>query len=226
MKIFNHVPVELKTNLTTKEIDGKRYYITEDGSAYPSVTTVTGWEKRAFFAEWRRKNPEESKRVLSRGTSFHYIIEDYLMNNSEKVKEKQTTRPGDYYMFAQVKDELGNINNIRALESALWSDTLRMAGRVDCIAEYNGKLSIIDFKTSKAIKDENDIIEYFMQATAYAIMFQERTGISIKNIVIIMSCEDGSVKVYEKNPLDYVVYLKDAIDSYYRENINELSVSS
>jgi genome maintenance exonuclease 1 len=101
-----------------------------------------------------------------------------------------------------------------------------MAGRVDCIAEYNGKLSIIDFKTSKAIKDENDIIEYFMQATAYAIMFQERTGISIKNIVIIMSCEDGSVKVYEKNPLDYVVYLKDAIDSYYKENINELSVSS
>ena len=223
--MFNHEFVEIE-NLKTEEINGKRFYVTPSGYKYPSVTTITGWKKRAFFAEWRRKNPEESKRVLSRGTSFHYIIEDYLMNNSEKVKEKQTTRPGDYYMFAQVKDELGNINNIRALESALWSDTLRMAGRVDCIAEYNGKLSIIDFKTSKAIKDENDIVEYFMQATAYAIMFQERTGISIKNIVIIMSCEDGSVKVYEKNPLDYVVYLKDAIDSYYRENINELSVSN
>lgn len=223
--MFNHEFVEIE-NLKTEEINGKRFYVTPSGYKYPSVTTITGWKKRAFFAEWRRKNPEESKRVLSRGTSFHYIIEDYLMNNSEKVKEKQTTRPGDYYMFAQVKDELGNINNIKALESALWSDTLRMAGRVDCIAEYNGKLSIIDFKTSKAIKDENDIIEYFMQATAYAIMFQERTGISIKNIVIIMSCEDGSVKVYEKNPLDYVVYLKDAIDSYYKENINELSVSN
>jgi genome maintenance exonuclease 1 len=223
--MFNHEFVEIE-NLKTEEINGKRFYVTPSGYKYPSVTTITGWKKRAFFAEWRRKNPEESKRVLSRGTSFHYIIEDYLMNNSEKVKEKQTTRPGDYYMFAQVKDELGNINNIRALESALWSDTLRMAGRVDCIAEYNGKLSIIDFKTSKTIKDENDIVEYFMQATAYAIMFQERTGISIKNIVIIMSCEDGSVKVYEKNPLDYVVYLKDAIDSYYRENINELSVSN
>ncbi len=223
--MFNHEFVEIE-NLKTEEINGKRFYVTPSGYKYPSVTTITGWKKRAFFAEWRRKNPEESKRVLSRGTAFHYIIEDYLMNNNEKVKEKQTTRPGDYYMFAQVKDELGNINNIRALESALWSDTLRMAGRVDCIAEYNGKLSIIDFKTSKAIKDENDIVEYFMQATAYAIMFQERTGISIKNIVIIMSCEDGSVKVYEKNPLDYVVYLKDAIDSYYRENINELSVSN
>lgn len=223
--MFNHEFVEIE-NLKTEEINGKRFYVTPSGYKYPSVTTITGWKKRAFFAEWRRKNPEESKRVLSRGTAFHYIIEDYLMNNNEKVKEKQTTRPGDYYMFAQVKDELGNINNIKALESALWSDTLRMAGRVDCIAEYNGKLSIIDFKTSKAIKDENDIVEYFMQATAYAIMFQERTGISIKNIVIIMSCEDGSVKVYEKNPLDYVVYLKDAIDSYYRENINELSVSN
>lgn len=223
--MFNHEFVEIE-NLKTEEINGKRFYVTPSGYKYPSVTTITGWKKRAFFAEWRRKNPEESKRVLSRGTAFHYIIEDYLMNNNEKVKEKQTTRPGDYYMFAQVKDELENINNIRALESALWSDTLRMAGRVDCIAEYNGKLSIIDFKTSKAIKDENDIVEYFMQATAYAIMFQERTGISIKNIVIIMSCEDGSVKVYEKNPLDYVVYLKDAIDSYYKENINELSVSS
>jgi len=222
--MFNHEFVEIE-NLKTEEINGKRFYVTPSGYKYPSVTKITGWKKRAFFAEWRRKNPEESKRVLSRGTSFHYIIEDYLMNNSEKVKEKQTTRPGDYYMFAQVKDELGNINNIRALESALWSDTLRMAGRVDCIAEYNGKLSIIDFKTSKAIKDENDIIEYFMQATAYAIMFQERTGISIKNIVIIMSCEDGSVKVYEKNPLDYVLSLKEAIDYYYGENKNESFIS-
>ena len=100
-----------------------------------------------------------------------------------------------------------------------------MAGRVDCIAEYNGKLSVIDFKTSKAIKDENDILEYFMQATAYTIMFQERTGIPVRNIAIIMSCEDGSVKVYEKNPIDYVISLKEAIDSYYRENKNESFIS-
>jgi hypothetical protein len=222
--MFNHDFVNIE-NLKTEEINGKRFYVTPSGYKYPSVTTITGWKKRAFFAEWRRKNPEESKRVLSRGTAFHYIIEDYLMNNEEKVKEKQTSRPGDYYMFAQVKDELQNINNIRALETALWSDRLRMAGRVDCIAEYNGKLSVIDFKTSKAIKDENDILEYFMQATAYTIMFQERTGIPVRNIAIIMSCEDGSVKVYEKNPIDYVISLKEAIDSYYRENKNESFIS-
>jgi predicted RecB family nuclease len=110
------------------------------------------------------------------------------------------------------------------LETALWSGTLRMAGRVDCIAEYDGKLSVIDFKTSKSIKEEKDIQEYFMQATAYAIMFQERTGIVIKNIAILMSCEDGSIKVYQKDPMEYVKHLKQTIDEYYKENRNELSV--
>jgi hypothetical protein len=222
--MFNHEFVKIE-NLKTEEVNGKRFYVTPDGHKYPSVTTITGWQKRAFFAEWRKKNPEESRRVLSRGTAFHSIIEDYLMNETDKVEEKKKTRLADYYMFAQAKQELANINNLRALETALWSDRLKMAGRVDCIAEYNGKLSVIDFKTSKAIKDENDILEYFMQATAYTIMFQERTGIPVRNIVIIMSCEDGSVKVYEKNPINYVVDLKNAIDTFYKDNKNESFIS-
>jgi len=218
--MFNHELVKIE-NLKTEEINGKRFYVAPDGNRYPSVTTITGWKKRAFFAEWRKKNPEESRRVLSRGTSFHYIVEDYLLNNDEKVEQKKIDKPGDYYIFAQIKNELNKINNIKALETALWSSTLQMAGRVDCIAEYDGVLSVIDFKTSKAIKDEKDIQEYFMQATAYAIMFQERTGIQIKNIVILMTCEDGSTMVYQKNPLHYVKYLKEAIDCYYKENSNE-----
>jgi genome maintenance exonuclease 1 len=223
---FNHDTVKIEDNIKTEEINGKRFYVAPDGNKYPSVTTITGWKKRAFFAEWRRKNPDESRRVLSRGTSFHTIIEKYLLNEDAIVEEKKSSRPGDYYMFAQIKEELDKINNIKALETALWSGTLKMAGRVDCIAEYDGKLSVIDFKTSKAIKDEKDIQEYFMQATAYAIMFKERTGITIKNIAILMSCEDGSVMVYQKNPVEYVAPLKNAIDQYYEENVNELSVSS
>lgn len=218
--MFNHELVKIE-NLKTEEINGKRFYVAPDGNRYPSVTTITGWKKRAFFAEWRKKNPEESRRVLSRGTSFHYIVEDYLLNNNEKVEQKKIEKPGDYFIFAQIKNELNKINNIKALESALWSSTLQMAGRVDCIAEYDGVLSVIDFKTSKAVKEEKDIQEYFMQATAYAIMFQERTGIQIKNIVILMTCEDGSIMVYEKNPLHYVRDLKEAIDCYYRENSHE-----
>lgn len=222
--MFNHDLVKIE-NLKTEELNGKRFYVAPDGNRYPSVTTITGWKKRAFFAEWRKKNPEESRRVLSRGTSFHTIIENHLLNDVNAVEEKKQKRPGDYYLFAQIKEELGKINNIKALETALWSGTLRMAGRVDCIAEYDGKLSVIDFKTSKAIKDENDIQEYFMQATAYAIMFQERTGIPVKNIVILMSCEDGSIKAYQKECIEYVKDLKNAIDLYYEENKNELSVS-
>lgn len=223
--MFNHELVKIE-NLKTEEINGKRYYVAPNGNRYPSVTTITGWKKRAFFAEWRKRNPEESKRVLSRGTSFHYIVEDYLMNDKLKVEKKKIEKPGDYYIFAQIKNELNKINNIKALETSLWSEKLQMAGRVDCIAEYNGVLSVIDFKTSKAVKEEKDINEYFMQATAYAIMFQERTGIQIKNIVILMTCEDGTTMVYEKNPIHYVKDLKEAIDVYYRENVNESFISS
>jgi genome maintenance exonuclease 1 len=215
VKIFNHVPVEIKTNLTTKEIDGKRYYLTESGDAYPSVTTVTGWEKREFFAEWRRKNPEESKRVLKRGTKFHSIIEDYL-NNKEIDQDKYA--PGEYYLFSQLKQELNKIDNIYALETALQSSLLSLAGRVDCIAEFAGNLSIIDFKTCSAEKSKDSIKEYFMQATAYAIMFQEQTGIPVKNIVILMSCEDGSVTVYQENPINYTKQLKEAIESFMINN--------
>lgn len=222
--MFNHDLVKIE-NLKTEELNGKRFYVAPDGNRYPSVTTITGWKKRAFFAEWRKKNPEESRRVLSRGTSFHTIIENHLLNDVDAVEEKKQNRPGDYYLFAQIRQELAKINNIKALETALWSGTLRMAGRVDCIAEYDGNLSVIDFKTSKAIKDENDIQEYFMQATAYAIMFQERTTIPVRNIAILMSCEDGSIKVYQKDPMNYVKPLKIAIDQYYEENPNESYVS-
>jgi genome maintenance exonuclease 1 len=222
--MFNHDIVVIEDNLRTEEINGKRFYVAPDGNKYPSVTTITGWKKRAFFAEWRRKNPDESRRVLARGTHFHTIIENYILNDEVAVEAGKQKRPGDYYMFTQIKEELDKITNIKSLETALWSGTLKMAGRVDCIAEYNGKLSVIDFKTSKAPKSDKDIKEYFMQATAYAIMFQERTGIAIRNIAILMSCEEGSVMVYERDPMDYVKDLKEAIDEYYKENNNELLI--
>ncbi|MCX6822258.1 MAG: exonuclease, partial [Candidatus Aenigmarchaeota archaeon] len=140
MKKFNHVSVSLKEqNLQTKEIDGKRYYITESGEAFPSVTTVTGWEKQKFFAEWRRNNPEESQRVLRRGTKFHSIIESYL-KNEEVIEEDYAS--GEFSLYSQLKKELNNIDNIYALEKALQSSMMGLAGRVDCIAEFAGKLSV------------------------------------------------------------------------------------
>ena len=212
--MFNHETVKIEDNLKTEEINGKRYYVAPDGNKYPSVTTITGWKKRAFFAEWRRKNPEESRRVLSRGTSFHTIIENYLSNEDAVVAEKKQTRPGDYYMFAQIKQELDKINNIKALETALWSGTLRMAGRVDCIAEYDGILSVIDFKTSKRIKTRDKILDYFWQECAYALMYEELVGQPINQLVTIMAVDNEQPLLFIEKTEDHIEGLVKAIQFY------------
>jgi genome maintenance exonuclease 1 len=215
----NTLEIELP-QLSVIETDGKRMYVTPEGNKYPSVTTVTGWKKREFFAEWRKKNPEESKYALQRGNDFHTIIEKYLQNEEvERHSDSKTQK-----MFEQLKPELHNINKILCQEVALWSNHLKLAGRVDCIAEYNGKLSIIDFKTSKKMKDEFEIEEYFLQATCYAIMLEERTGIQISNIVILMSCDDGSTLVFEQKPKKYIKKLLETIEIYTKDNTKTLDI--
>jgi CRISPR/Cas system-associated exonuclease Cas4 (RecB family) len=210
MRSFNHVQIN-KQELQRIEENGKRFYVTPEGNRYPSVTTVTGHAKKAFFAEWRKNNPDEAKRVTVRGTRFHSLVEKYL--NNEELDRKKINF-ADLFLFSQAEVEIDKIDNIHLLETTLWSDTLKLAGRVDCIAEYNGKLSVIDFKSASKEKPISDIKEYFMQATAYAIMYQERYGKAIDNIVIIMSSEDGMVNVYEMNPMNYVEDLFNTIKQY------------
>jgi genome maintenance exonuclease 1 len=200
-----------KQELNKVEVDGKRFYLTPEGNRYPSVTTVTGFSKREFFAEWRRLNPEEARRVTTRGTRFHSLVEKYL--NNEQL-DRSKINFAELFLFSNAEIEINKIDNIHLLEATLWSDALKLAGRVDCIAEFDGKLSVIDFKSASKEKPEKDINEYFMQATAYAIMYQERYGKPIENIVIIMSSEDGMVNVFQKNPIDYVSNLFNAIKEY------------
>ena len=221
MKKFDKYPQEISLpQLKVIETEGKRLYVTPEGNKYPSVTTVTGWKKREFFAEWRKKNPEESKYALQRGNDFHLLIEKYL--NNEQVERHSDSKTQK--LFDQAKSELHNIDKILCQEVALWSDTLKLAGRVDCIAEYDGKLSIIDFKTSKKMKDEFEIEEYFLQATCYAIMLEERTGIQISNIVILMSCDDGSTLVFQQKPKKYIKKLMETINLYTSENKSSVEV--
>lgn len=210
--------------VTLKEVqkDGKRYYSTPEGE-FPSVTTVVGFEKQKFFSEWRQRNPEESKRVTSRGTKFHSIIENYLNNESLDLDETNSNLKA---LFLLLKPELDKINNIVALETPLWSKILGLAGRTDCIAEYDGKLSIIDFKASTKEKRKQDIENYFTQATAYALMYQERTGIIIDNFVILIACEDGLRQVFQDNPLKYVKKLREAIIKYRNSNGNTQAENS
>jgi len=216
VKNFNHVVIEEFTNLKTTNQNGSRFYETPEG-AYPSVTTVTGWEKSKFFAEWRAKNPTESRRVLNRGNNLHSLIEDYINNEFNLKKDKGRVDLPILDLFLQLQPELDNIDNVHAQEVPLWSSTLELAGRVDCVGEYKGKLSIIDFKGSTKIKREEDIENYFMQATAYAIMWQEMTGTPIDNIVIMIATEEGESQVFEANPINYVKQLLKAIRSYQKE---------
>lgn len=212
-KQFKHNINETTDSLTEIQKSGKRFYNTPDGE-FPSVTTVVGYGKQNFFAEWRRKNPEESRRVLARGTKFHSIIESYIKNEDIDM---ENMFPNFKALFNLLKPALDNIDNIAAIETPLWSKILGLAGRTDCIAEYNGKLSIIDFKASTKEKRKQDVESYFLQATAYALMYQERTGIIVDNFVIMIACEDGLSQVFEDNPLKYVKKLKKAINHYRSE---------
>jgi ATP-dependent exoDNAse (exonuclease V) beta subunit len=212
-KTFNHIKVETKGDILTEENDVGRFYATPEGK-FPSVTTVTGWEKRKFFAEWRRNNPEEAKRTTSRGNKLHSLIEKYLNN---ETLDKKEIDPFTLDLFIQLKEHVDEIDNIHALEVPLYSKLIKLAGRVDCIGEYKGELSVIDFKGSTRQKRKEDIDNYFLQATAYSIMWKERTGVPVKKLVIMISCEDGGPQIFESNPVDHVPGLKTSIERYEKE---------
>ena len=201
---------------TTKE--GRRYQV--DGAFYPSVTTVIGHSKKKSIMEWRKKVGEEeanriSKRASTRGNKCHKLCELYLLNQSiSKYKDD----PLSMGLFHQIKPYLDTINNIHALEAPLSSKTLKMAGRVDCIAEYKGKISVIDFKTSTKEKKEEWVENYFIQGSAYCEMYEERFLQPIEQVVILIVTEDGAVQTFIKDKRDYLPLLKTAIKEFNEKN--------
>jgi genome maintenance exonuclease 1 len=201
--------------LETETVNGKRFYRTPEGLLYPSVTTITSQHGKDKILEWRKRVGEEeanriSTKASSRGTRVHKICENYL-NNEEDYARK--TMPDSVAMFKSIQPLLDeHVNNIHALEIPLYSHHLRVAGRVDCIAEYDGKLSIIDFKTSSKLKEESWIKGYFMQCSAYAVMYEERTGIPVSQLVIMIAVDSEHPQVFIKKRNDYI---KDFIS--YRE---------
>ena len=213
---FKHLNIHNFPNLKAKTTEkGRRYFV--EGNAYPSVTTVIGEKKKKSIMEWRRKVGEEeanaiSKRATTRGNKCHKLAEDYLSN---KPLDKYRDDVLSLGLFHQIRPYIDKINNIHALEESLYSHTLKLAGRVDCIAEYDNELAIIDFKTSTKFKREEWVQDYFSQETAYAIMFQELTGVKVKQLVTIIAVETGTPQVFvKKDILTYVPKLKDYIDYY------------
>ena len=217
--MFNHVDLSI-TPLDRETIDGVRYYDVPDTEGFTklvSITSVTSWINREIFRAWRAKvgngqADKVTKAATSRGTDMHTLAENYLLN-----KDLPSVQPLSEFLFKQSKPKLDLIDNIHAIEKPLYSLKLGVAGTVDCIAEYEGELAVIDFKTSKKPKPRKWIDHYFVQCAAYACMLYEMKEIPVKKFVIIMSCEDGEVVVYEER--DKAKYIK-LLSEYIREFVN------
>jgi genome maintenance exonuclease 1 len=218
--MFNHLDVELP-KLERETIDGVRYYDVTDGDKLlklVSITSVTSHFNREIFINWRKKIGEEeaqkiTKAATSRGTDMHSLVENYLYN-----KTLPSVPPLPDFLFKIAKAELNKINNIHCLEGALYSLQLGVAGTTDCIAEYDGELAVIDFKTSKKPKPREWIENYFVQAMFYGMAYYEMTGTPIKKLVIIMACENGESVVYEER--DLKKYMK-LVVQYIKKFVND-----
>lgn len=222
---FNHISLpELDFDLKSVTTDSGRLYEVPSGEKYPSITTVlSSYNKKSLF-EWRQRvGQEEANRISrlasSRGTKLHNVIEKYLLNEMTELKMK-SLMPDIKSLFYQVKSTLDlNVNDIYGIEKSLYSNKLKIAGRCDCIAKWNNELSILDWKTSSKLKEESYIQNYFIQGTAYAEMFEELTGNTIEQFVVVIVTEDSNEpQIFVRKKHKYLTMLVEQIQRYENEN--------
>ena len=222
--MFNYVgPAAPIKELTSRTLESGRFYKIDD-QWMPSITTVVGnqskhgilaWQKRVGFAE-----AEKVRRASAwRGTKFHNLVEKYLKNELEETKESKGLPT---YLFRSARETLNRISNIHAIEAPLYSRTLGVAGRVDCIAEFDNELAIIDFKTTKNLKKVQHLEKFFVQEAAYAYMYYELTGIEVDKLVTLSVAEDGSMQVEQRYDKDTYI---DTLIEWIRQYHNEKAVS-
>ena len=199
MKNFNHVGSELQ-DLQTENLNGKRHYVTPDGNKYISITTLLSNLSKAGIQKWReRVGAEEANRISTKasrqGTGVHSICESYIKNEDGFLDGRM---PNEVEMFQSIESLLDCIDDVHCVEGALYSDELKLAGRTDLIAEFDNQLAVIDYKTSRKIKTWEMCHSYFMQGAFYAMAYEERTGIPINNIVIIMAVENEKPLLFKE----------------------------
>jgi genome maintenance exonuclease 1 len=217
---FNHIPVEL-TEMNAVTTDEGRKYHTPEGIDLPSITTVLSILSRDSIAKWRKRVGEVeankiSTRAANRGTAVHTVCEKYLDNDADYLDGVMPNNIETFQKIRPILDE--NINNIHAQEAPLYSNYLGVAGRVDFVAEWQGKLSIIDFKTSRKYKKKQWCHNYFMQESAYAIMWEERTQLPITQLVTLIAVDDRDPIVYIEHRDNWVTPLKSVIAQWNEEN--------
>ena len=206
--------------------NGFRFY-NIDGKHYPSVTSILGIKKKEGLEQWRKNVGEEAAkwemaRAARRGKATHTLVEQYLKGEPQIIRDVLPVG-----MFRLLKPYLDQINNIHCLERIMYSHKLTLAGQVDCIAEYNGKLSVIDFKTANKERIDSWNESYYLQCTAYAIMYEELFGTPIDQIVILQAGEDGSCHSFVKQKKDYLSQLEKDIKSFYKyyEELNKAKIN-
>ena len=222
MKKFKHQKINLP-EIKAKTTDGVRLYETPDGNFYPSITTVLSTRNKEGLFKWRERVGNDvanyvARTAAVRGTHVHHMCEDYINNDFDEEKHKKKFLP--YTLFTQLRDSaLQKIDNVYAQECGLYSDKYKVAGRVDCIAEYDGIPSIIDFKTSTSERKDSYNENYYIQASAYAEMFEERTKIAINQVVILVITEDGVVQEFVKDKKNYLPLLTETISDWKEKNV-------
>jgi len=220
--MFKHLDYVIP-EIKTETIDRKRYYVTPSGEKYPSITTVLGHFNKKGIIEWRKKVGEKEANRIStqasrRGTKVHQMCEDFINNKLEENK----FMPTDKETFNSLRNILtDNINNIHCQEASLYSDYLKVAGRVDCVAEWNNRLSVIDFKTSRKLKKKEYISNYFQQGAAYCVMYEERTKIPVDQLVIVIAVDGESPQIFIEKRDTWVLSLMKKIKLYGEENGKE-----
>ena len=217
MTKFNHIPVNFTPSELIEKDDG-HYYQTPSGAIYPSITTILQktqtLEKQQSLQNWREQELASdyiTQEAAIVGSETHKLIENYL--NGEEIFEEFRLLSEAH--FNNLLPFVNKINDIHGIELRLYSDKMKLAGTSDCIAKYDGTLSVIDYKTKRSNQKEEWLTDYFIQATSYGVMFKELTGIKVEQIVILVSSEKNTRMEFIKNPDDYLELLEQRIDQYY-----------
>ena len=215
MKKFNHVLRELE-EIPTQYHNGKRYYVTPEGNKYISVTSILSNISKADIQKWRERVGEtEANKITTKasrqGTAVHSICESYIKNEDRYLNG---ALPHVVEMFRSIEPILDRIDNIHVVEGALYSDDLGLAGRTDLIGEFDNILAVIDYKTSRKKKTWEMCHKFFMQGTFYAHAYEERTGIPIEDIIIIMAVENEKPLLFKEKKDRWIEPLKEVIYKY------------
>jgi len=229
MKKFVHLTnrPELSFGMRTENINGKRNYVTPSGELYPSITTILGEFSKASIQEWRKRVGETEANKISgkasrRGTRLHSVCEKYIQNEDGFLDAEPYNI---IELFKTIEPFLERIDNVHGVELALYSDHFGVAGRTDLIAEFDGVLSVIDYKTSNRTKKKEWCESYFAQGAFYGVAYEELTKIPVSQVVIVIAVDDEYPQLFVEKRDDWIDKIWEAKKLYELNNIDTVDIS-